>query len=168
MLGRIDSQECVALMRLIETQSGTTLAAWAVGYAKDRYLGIYEEACPDDLRLRDTVSACEAYLEGRIQWKALQPLLKGAGELPRGIVDPVVQAAARAVSTACAAVRRPTNALGFLFYGAAAVAYREAGLAQPPEIYDSLASEELGRALDSLRQASVPDEPHPVKIQWNC
>lgn len=34
MLGDINSQECIALMQLIETQSKDTLAAWAVNYVK--------------------------------------------------------------------------------------------------------------------------------------
>lgn len=95
MLGNIESQECILLMRLIETQSKETLAA-------------------------------------------------------------------------CAAVSTPTNALGFLFYGAAAIAYSKEGLTQSAEVYDAAASLELNRAYESLKDAAVPDEQHPAKIKWYC
>ena len=46
MLGKMDSPECQALMRQMETQSKQTLAAWAVAYAKERYLPLYQSAYP--------------------------------------------------------------------------------------------------------------------------
>lgn len=63
MLGSVDSKESVGLMGMIETQSKITLAAWAITYAKDYYLAIYEEVCPADQRLREIVAACEEYLQ---------------------------------------------------------------------------------------------------------
>ena len=169
MLCDITSPECAALMSQIETQSKATLACWAIGYARDRYLDIYEKECPGDTRLRDTIASCEQCLEGSIKLSELKPQLRDTAQTARDLNDyPVAQAAARAVSTACAAIQTPTNALGFLFYGAAAVAYSQAGLDKPAEVYDHMASQEFERALASLKQASVPDEAHPAKIQWNC
>lgn len=167
-LGSVDSPECIALMALMETQSGKTLASWAIKYAQTRFLPIYESACPGDLRLSDTVLACLEYLQGGISLKDLKPLLREATQVARNAEDPVAQAAARAVSTACAAVQTPTNALGFLFYGAAAQVYSSAGLDEKPETYDALAVEEWRRAFSSLKQSAVPDEPHPAKLHWNC
>lgn len=83
MLGDIHSPECVNLMRLIETQSKTTLAAWAVGYAKKHYLELYEAECPGDLRLRDTIAACEAYFNGIKQQNEIKPLIRQAGQIAR-------------------------------------------------------------------------------------
>ena len=169
MLGDIESQECILLMRLIKTQSKETLAAWAVAYAKDNYLPVYEAECPGDRRLHDTIAACEEYLKGDKKLTEIKPSLKEAAELARDTADnPTAQALARAVSTACAAVSTPTNALGFLFYGAAAIAYSKEGLMQPAEVYDAAASLELNRAYESLKEAAVPDEQHPAKIKWYC
>lgn len=169
MFGDIHSPECVNLMRLIETQSKTTLAAWAVGYAKKHYLELYEAECPGDLRLRDTIAACEAYFNGIKQQNEIKPLIRQAGQIARDRAEqPTAQAAARAVSTACAAIQTPTNALGFLFYGAAASAYSQAGLRQEAGVYDEFATIEFKNALDDLKQAAVPDEPCPAKINWNC
>lgn len=169
MLGDIHSPECLALMRLIETQSHKTLAAWAVDYAKTNYLDLYAAESPADLRLKDAVFACEEYLAGARKLQEIKPVLKDAAQAARdAALNSVAQAAARAVSTACATVQTPTNALGFLFYGAAATAYSQAGLTETTEIYDGLAARELQKAYDALRQAAVPNEPHPAKINWNC
>lgn len=67
--------------------------------------------------------------------------------------QPVAQAAARALSTGCAAIQTPSNAFGFLLYGAAAVSYDELGLACERETYDAAAARELRRALASLQSA---------------
>lgn len=64
-------------------------------------------------------------------------------------------------------IQTPTNALGYLFYGAAAAAYSKAGT-EDSSRWDDLAREELEQALEELRAASVPDEPNPAKINWNC
>ena len=76
--------------------------------------------------------------------------------------------AARALSVACAVIQTPTNALGFSFYSAAASAYHQAGLTETAQTYDRLADAEFENILASLQAAAVPDEPNPVKIDWNC
>ena len=57
MLGSLDDPNIVSLMSLIETQSKITLANWAITYAEDNFLNIYEKNYSDDLRLRNIVSA---------------------------------------------------------------------------------------------------------------
>lgn len=169
MLGDVNSTECITLMRLLETQSEKTLAAWAVGYARDNYLRIYEAECPGDMRLGETVLACEDYLKGGKKLAEIKPALKAAGQIARDLADhPTAQAAARAVSVACAAVQTPTNALGFLFYGAAATAYSQAGLGEKADVYDRIAGEEFIKAMESLKLVSIADEAHPAKLNWNC
>lgn len=167
MMGDVNSPECSDLMRLMETQSQATLAAWAIDFARKNYLEIYEAQFPGDTRLSDAVAAAKQSVAGGKQ--KIRPILKEAAQLARDSGDnPIAQAAARAVSTACAAVLTPTNALGFLFYGAAAAAYSKAGLKQTPAVYDALASAELKKALDSLRERAVPDEQNPAKMKWYC
>lgn len=169
MLGKIDSEECIALMRLIETQSKETLMKWTVDYAKEEYLPIYRKRCGEDVSLQEAVAACERYIKGEETLKEVKPVLKEAVQTARDAKeDSIVQAAARAVSTACFVIQTPTNALGFLFYGAAAKAYDHAGLEEKMEVYDQLAEEELKHAYDSLKISAVEDEPNPVKINWNC
>lgn len=167
MLGSIDSPECIGLMRLIETQSKETLAKWAIGYAQENYLPVYEKMGERDCFAR-AVDSCKALLAGDVKLTDVKPLLKEAREAAAKETDPIAQAAARAVATACAVVTTPTNALGYLFYGAAVFAYTAAGLEASAGEYDALASQEMARALDSLHSAAVENEPNPAKIDWNC
>lgn len=169
MLGEIDSQECIDLMRLLETQSATTLAKWAVSYAKETYLPIYQtNGAAEDSCLDGVIANCEKYLASEMKLAELKPSLKEAREFAAKVQGEVAQAAARAVSTACATIQTPTNALGYLFYGAAAVAYNEAGLEESAEVYDVLASKELRKAWEVLKTVAVKKEPNPAKINWNC
>lgn len=169
MLGKIDSPNVVALMSVIETQSKETLGRWAINYAEESFLGIYEEECPDDKRLRKIITIVRECVDGNVKLKDIKPSLKEATQIARDAEDnPLAQAAARAIATACATIQTPTNALGFTFYGAAAVAYKEAGLSELPEVYDALAEKEMERALNSIREIAVAEEEHPAKIKWNC
>lgn len=168
MLGDINSKECIELMHLIETQNKQTLSVWAVTYAKTQYLPVFREICPDEMLLDDTIAICERYLADEIKLAEVKPLLRESRQLAAQTEDLTAQAAARAVATACAAVLTPTNAFGYLLYGAAAVAYHDAGLKESQEVYDRLAEAELRKALESLQKVAVPDEKNPVKINWNC
>lgn len=169
MLGDIKSEECINLMRLIETQSHETLSKWATDYAEKNYLGIFLEEFPEDDSLKSSIEACREFLKGEKKLKDIKPSLKAAVETARNVSDnPTAQAAARAVSTACAVVQTPTNSLGFLFYGAAAYAYHKLGLSDAAENYDKAAKEELQKAFDELKKVSVPNETNPAKINWNC
>lgn len=168
MLGDINAPVTVALMRLIETQSQKTLAAWACGYARAHYLPIYAQREADDPILADTLAACDAYLAGQVKLAAIKPQLKAARLRAAELTDPISQASARAIATACAVCTTPTGALGFLFYGAAALAYDRAGLKEDVSVYERLADDAMQDALESLRSAAVPDEPNPAKIDWGC
>lgn len=166
-LGDISAPECIAMMRLIETQSKATLSIWAIRYAKERYLPIYETFdCNSELP--KVFAACERYLAGESKLAELKPLLRTARTIASGVTNPTAQAAARAAATACAVITTPTNAFGFLLYGAAAYAYQTAGTKGSPEIYNALASEEFRRAYENLKLCAVENEPNPAKINWGC
>ena len=168
MLGDVSAPECTALMALIATQSQRTLEKWAVDYAADGCLPIFEREYPEAALMRRAVEDCRAYMAGRMTLKELKPLLAGARNLAAETRGAAAQAAARAVATACATVQRPTNAFGFLLYAAAAKAYAELGTARPQTQYDEFAARELRKALESLERAAVKGETSPVKIDWHC
>ena len=159
MLGRADAPVCAELMHLMDTQSAATLARWAVEYAAQRALPL----CPS-VPLQEAVDACWAHLSGTQTLQAVKPLIHATQAAAREESDPVRQAAARAVATACASVQTPTSALGFLFYTAAAIAYSEIGLNADAQRYDALAEREFQAALQSLRKCAIPDEPHPARL----
>ena len=167
--GRIDEPNVVALMRLIETQSVQTLAGWACEYAKQRYLPLLQKSQMDSSVQEQALAAVEDYLRGQLSLAKIKPQLKAASQAAAAIKDqPMEQAAARAIAVACAVAQTPTNALGFLFYGAAAAAYDQLGLAQKQDSYDQAATQELAMALQSLQECAVEHEENPVKIDWNC
>ena len=169
MLGDVKQPEIVHLMRMIETQSAETLAKWAVSCAKERYWPVYERNVPGDERPRAAIEAAREYLEGLRKAGEMKGVLAEASQAAKDAGGkPVAQAAARAISTACATFRTPTNALGFVFYGAAAVAYEKAGTDQPQEVYDALATEEFNALIESLERVMVANEKKPAKINWNC
>lgn len=168
MLGSADHPTVIALMRLIETQSRETLGAWAADYAKVHYLPVIEKKS-GDARPKQAIDAVNQYLNGALTLKEYKVFLAAARKAAQEAKDdPILQAAARAIATACSTLQTPTGALGFVFYGAAAAAYHSAGLEETADTYDELASEELMRILDSLKAAAVPEEKNPVKISWGC
>ena len=163
MLGDARHPTVLSLMRLMETQSHETLVRWAAACVRERYLPLAEDA-----RLFAALAAAEGWLKGELSLKAAQAPLREARQAAGAEADPVRQAAARAIATACAAIRTPTSALGFVFYGAAAAAYRQAGLDASKDVYDALADAELEALLFALQETAVADEPCPVPPDWSC
>lgn len=149
MLGRAEDPAIQALMRQMDTQSAHTLAAWAIACARARYLPLFEAACPGDARPRAALDAAQAAQSGA---RTLRE----------------AKAAARACAVAASALWNPASALGMVFYGAAASVYAAHGADLPAQDCDREAQREFAWLLDSLRAASVPDEPNPAKIRWNC
>lgn len=167
MLGSMDDPSIREMMHLMETQSKQTLAAWAAAQAEVRLLPHLAD-CGDD-RPAQAVAAARACAAGERLLREIKPLLTAARTASRELTaTPVIQAAARGVGTACAVMLTPTNALGWVFYAAAAYAFAAAGIDSTREEQDRLASEELARILDTLRACAVADEPDPVKLDWGC
>ncbi len=160
MLGSVDHPQIIRLMRLIETQSKSTLACFTADYVAAHYLPIAQ-----DDTLRTAAEAVRSHIRGELPLKELKPLLKEARTVAQREKDPARQAAKRAVATALATLVTPTNALGFAFYGAAACAYHTTA---DTALHDALATEELTRIADALEAVSVPDEPDPVQVDWGC
>lgn len=169
MLGDVFAPELVELRGVIETQSKETLTLWAVDYAQENFLRIYEKAYPKGPDFGPILDAVRGCAKGELKLKDIKPLIKEAREIGKNATDnPAAQAAARAIGTACATIQTPTSALGYTFYGAAAIAYDAAGFEEKPEVYDALADKEFKKILQSLKERAVPDEQNPVKVNWNC
>lgn len=169
MLGAADSPYILSLMRLIETQSKTTIGDWCVDYAEKYILNIYEKAFPEDDRLHLAVEAYRSYRKGELKLpelkKAVALTVQAAKEAEK---NPAAQAAARTIGQAIGAVYTPTHSLGLAFYGAAAIAYDRVGLEEKPEVYDRIAAQECAKMEEALRACMVEDEKNPAKIKWYC
>ena len=169
MLGDVQSEVCRELMSVMSSQSKHTLAYFAITYAKKNYLSIYQAVQPEQASSFDEVfKQCEHYLDGETSLNACRPLLREVRLLSSKTKGEVARAAARALAVACATIQTPTNALGFLFYGAAAKAYEQFGLQASQETYDQSAIKSLEDALAYLKSIMIENEQNPSQLDWNC
>ena len=136
MLGAADSPYIVSLMRLIETQSKTTLANWSIDYAENHFVKIYDKAYPGDTRPQMALDVAREWLAGRIKLpEAKRIILNECHAAAREAeAQPAAQVAARACGQAAASIHTATHALGLAFYGAAAIAYDRVGTEQPAAV----------------------------------
>lgn len=170
MLGNANSPYILSLMRLIETQSKTTLSLWCMDYAECHLLPIYQAHYPGDDRPLQALQAARLWLEKKKKLPEVKHIiLQECHAAAREAEDnPAAQAAARACGQAAASIHTSTHSLGLAFYGAAAIAYDRVGTSETPEIYDRIAAEECAKMEAALRAIAIENEPHPAKINWNC
>lgn len=154
----------VALMEGMEGKSKEALTTWAMDYVTEKYLPLVAET-PLFAELLEKTKDCMVSSLPLKEWKGL---LSEARKASAAEKEPVREAAARAIVTACGTWQTPTNALGFCFYGAAAMAYHQAGTAETKETYDMLATKELEQILASLKQVKTAPDEQAAKLQWNC
>lgn len=83
MLGNADSPYIVSLMRLIETQSKTTLVNCCFNYTEEYILPIYEKTYPTDTRPQDALNAAKDWLDGKIKLPAVKKLILDAHSAAR-------------------------------------------------------------------------------------
>ena len=166
-LGSFQSPDIISLMRLIETQSKTTLIKWGTGYAEKHIVPIYEHAYPMDTRPRDALNNAIGWLEGRVKFvDAKQSNYDAHAAATEAEGNYAAQAAARAAAHAALTIHVPAHCLGLAFYGTAALAYAQAGINEEPEVYDKIAAEECTKMEAALRSIAVCNEPDPAKIDW--
>jgi hypothetical protein len=169
MLGDWRSPSVQSMMRLIETQSKTTIAAWCIPYAEQHVLPIYERSFPNDARPRTALRLAKDWLDGKVKLPAVKKAVLDCHAAAREAEsNPAAQAAARTAGQAAATVHTPTHSLGLVFYGAAAIAYDQIGINAKPDEYDRFAAEVCARMEAALRSIAVENEPNPAKINWNC
>lgn len=163
-LGSPTEPAVLSLMENMEGKSKETLTAWAMDYVAEKYLPLAAEPSLFAELLEKTKDCMAGSLPLK-EWKALLAEARKASAAEK---EPVREAAARAIVTACGTWQTPTNALGFCFYGAAAMAYHQAGTAETKEAYDMLATKELEQILATLQQVKTAPEEQAAKLQWNC
>lgn len=169
MLGKADSPYIISLMKLIETQSKTTIANWCISYTEKHVLPIYEKAYPGDARPRKALEAARDWLAGKIKLPAAKKFILEAHAAAREAeANPAAQAAARTAGQTASTIHAATHSLGLAFYGAAAIAYDRVGVNEKPEVYEQIAAEECDRMEAALRFAAVENEENPAKIKWHC
>jgi len=170
MLNDVDAPYIQSLMRLIETQSKTTLANWAIDYTNNKILPIYEKAYPGDARCKHALDAAKEWLAGNVKLPYVKNIILNECHAAARECDstPAAQAAARTCGQAAATIHAPTHSLGLALYGALAIAYDALGVNAPWASLVEVAAAECGKMEAALRAVAVDNEPNPAKINWRC
>jgi len=156
-----------SLMKLIETQSKTTLATWAVDYAERVILPLWRKHDPDDARPQNALLAACAWLSGAIKLPQAKTAILACHAAARAADgNPVAQAAARAIGQSASTIHSARHCIGLAFYGAIAIAYDRLGPDAPWEQIERCAAEACGQMEAALRAVAVANEPNPAKIDW--
>jgi hypothetical protein len=156
-----------SLVKLIETQSKSTLVDWAVDYAERVMLPIWSKSYPEDARPLHALNAARAWLSGAIKLPQARTAILACHAAAREAEgNPAAQAAARAIGQSASAIHSARHSIGLAFYGALAVAYDTLGPNAPWEQLEQYAAEECGRMLDALRAVAVKNEQNPAKLGW--
>jgi len=156
MLGNRNAPYIQPLVKLIETQSKSTLAHWAVDYAEQFILPVWRKHYPDDLRPQNALNAAREWLSEAIKLPEAKAAIFGYHAAAREAEDsPVAQAAARAIGQSASTIHSARHCIGLALYGAIAVAYDTLGTSAPWEQLEQCAAEECGRMLDALRAVSA-------------
>jgi hypothetical protein len=139
----------------MQAQHKTTLTRWAVGYAKQFILPMWEKHCPQDHRPKDALDAALSWLAGEIKLPAARAAILACHAAARessGI--PAAQAAARAIAHTASIVHTPKHGPGLALYGALAVAYDQLGIDTDWKTIEPIAAEECLRMTKSLQAFS--------------
>lgn len=167
LLNDWDAYYIQSLMKLIETQSKSTLVHWSVDYAEEVLLPLWSKHYPNDLRPQNALLAARDWLEGKIKLPvAKKQILDCHAAAREAEGNPVAQAAARAIGQCASTIHSARHCIGLALYGALAVAYDTLGTKAPWEQLEQCAAVECGRMLEALRAMSINDEANPAKINW--
>ena len=170
MLNDLEAPYIQSLMRLIETQSKTTLANWCIEYANEYILPIYEKAYPNDARCKHALDVAKEWLNGTVKLPCVKNIILNECHASAREADntPAAQAAARTCGQAAATIHAPTHSLGLALYGALAIAYDKVGTDASWDSLVDAAATECRKMEAALRDVSVENEPNPAKINWRC
>ena len=169
MLSDWEAPYIQSLMKLIETQSKTTLAIWAVDYAERVILPLWRKYYPDDPRPQDALNGAREWLSSTIKLpQAKSAILKCHVAAREADGNPIAQAAARTIGQCASTIHSARHCIGLAFYGAIAVAYDRLGTDAPWGRIEQCAAEECRRMEAALQAVAVEDEPNPAKIDWKC
>lgn len=169
MLSDWDAPYVQLLVRIIETQSKSTLVHWAVDYAEGNLLPLWHKHYPDDRRPQNALDAAREWLSGAIRLpQAKKAILECHAAAREAEANPVAQAAARAIGQSASAIHSPRHCIGLALYGAIAVAYDTLGTQTAWEKLEQCAASACGQMYDALRAIAIDNEPNPAKIDWKC
>lgn len=169
MLSDWDAPYIQSLVKLIETQSKSTLANWSIDYSEKVLLPIWCKHYPDDLRPQNTIEDARLWLKGVIKLpQAKKTILECHAAARESEATPAAQAAARAIGQSASTIHSARHCIGLALYGAVAVTYDIIGFNITKEEFELYNTEECARMLKALQSVAVENELNPAKIYWKC
>lgn len=169
MLTNWESPAMQGLIAQIETQSKETLTQWVLDEATNYLLPLWHRTFPEDMRPDLAIQGARDWLAGKVKLTQVKPLILQCHAAAREAEGSLIaQGAARAIGQCASTIHSPRHCIGLPLYGALALARDVLG---PDADWRALeeASEKICEGmLDSLKQHSVEEEPHPAQIQWHC
>ena len=112
MLSDWDAPYIQPLVKLIETQSKTTLANWAVDYAGRVMLPLWSRYYPDDPRPQNALNAAREWLSGAIKLPQAKAFILECHAAAREAENtPAAQAAARAIGQSASTIHSATHCI---------------------------------------------------------
>lgn len=143
-------------------QSKRTLAGFAVAYAQEKLLPVWENAFPRDERPALALQAARNWLDGNGKLpKVKQAILACHSAARQAEQQPAAQAAARAIGQAAAAIHTPRHVISLPLYGALSLAYHALGDKADWASLEARAATECERMRQALREVSAENEPTP-------
>jgi hypothetical protein len=168
--GKVDAPSTVELMRLIETQSKTTIANWTLNYAEQKILPLFTKHRPNDPRPAHAITAAREWLDGQVKLPYVKNIILDECHAAARELDsnPVAQAAARAIGQSAGSIHAVTHSLGVYFYAAAAVGYDRLGITASEAEYEAVAEQVCADYTAALKAVAVENEPNPALCKWHC
>lgn len=152
LLSDIDAPYIQPLVKLMGGKSKSTLAHWAIGYAGQFILPLWRKHYPEDLRPQNSLEAAQEWLSGKIKLpQAKKKILECHAAAREAGINPVAQAAARAIGQSASTIHSARHSIGLALYGAIAVAYDTLGTNASREQIETCAASECERMLKALQ-----------------
>ncbi|NLW11231.1 MAG: hypothetical protein GX028_04350 [Clostridiaceae bacterium] len=174
MLSDMNASYIQSLMRLIETQSKTTLVRWAIDYAQEYLLPLFEKYTeksdlPADIRPYQALMAAQAWLEGQIKLpEAKAAILRCHQSARENENSAAAQAAARAIGQCASTIHSARHCIGLALYGALALAYDQLGDDAQWEDLETASAAECANMQAALKKIAIANETDPARITWHC
>jgi hypothetical protein len=168
--GKADAPSTIVLMRLIETQSKTTVANWTLNYAEQKLLPLFVKYCPNDGRPAHAIAAAREWLDDKVKLPYVKNIiLNECHAAARELCDnPVAQAAVRAVGQSCGSIHATPHSLGLYFYAAAAFGYDRLGLNASEAEHETIAEEVCADYTAALQAVAMENEPNTAACKRHC
>lgn len=169
MLSDWNASYIQSIVKVMETQSKNTLTQWAIDYAEEHLLPLWQKHFPLDPRPQNSLKAARDWMTGTCKLpEAKKVILECHAAARESESNPVAQASARAIGQSASTIHSAKHAIGLVLYGALAIAYDKMGIKAPWEELEKCAAKECELMLQALQLIAVKDELNPAKLDWNC